>query len=480
MQRRISAERTAALLGPAAARSPAYRGIADGLRLLISDGRIPPGTRLPSERELTVALGVSRTTVTRGYAQLRDAGYVVSRQGSGSVAQLPVTANVSDMLLNPHPGDPERIDLTCAAPMAPTGVAAAYEAALAGLPAHLPEYGYYPSGLPALREAIARRYAERGLPTEPEQILVTSGALSALAVVVRAFVTGGDRVLVESPTYPNAIATLRGSMARVAGADIDQTGWATSSVVDAVRQLHPRSAYLMPDFHNPTGQLMDDEQRARLAAALGGAKALAIIDETMVETAIDEVAMPLPFAAHLADTVSLGSASKAFWGGLRIGWVRVPQPRMAALVAARLTLDLGAPVLEQLALVHLMARREQVLVVRREQLAEGRSALVSALATRLPSWRFRIPGGGLSLWCELPRPVSSALAQTAAEHGVQLAAGSLFAPEGGLERFVRLPFTLAPATLTEAVDRLSLAWDQLLSARSTRRARHRRPPTMVG
>lgn len=199
----------------------------------------------------------------------------------------------------------------------------------------------------------------------------------------------------------------------------------------------------------------------------------------MVETAIDEVAMPLPFAAHLADTVSLGSASKAFWGGLRIGWVRVPQPRMAALVAARLTLDLGAPVLEQLALVHLMARREQVLGVRREQLAGGRSALVSALATQLPSWRFRIPGGGLSLWCELPRPLSSALAQTAAEHGVQLAAGPLFAPEGGLERFVRLPFTLAPATLTEAVDRLSLAWDQLLSARSTRRAHHRRPPTMV-
>src|SRR3954451_14615206 len=89
MTRQLSAARAAALLGRAGDRSPAYLGIAEALRLLISDGRIPPGTRLPSERELTVALGVSRTTVTRAYALLRDQGYIASRQGSGSVTQLP-------------------------------------------------------------------------------------------------------------------------------------------------------------------------------------------------------------------------------------------------------------------------------------------------------------------------------------------------------------------------------------------------------
>ena len=68
---------------------PAYRALADGLRLLIADGRIPPGARLPSERELTDVLGVSRTTVTSAYAELRDRGYLTSRRGSGSVASLP-------------------------------------------------------------------------------------------------------------------------------------------------------------------------------------------------------------------------------------------------------------------------------------------------------------------------------------------------------------------------------------------------------
>jgi DNA-binding transcriptional MocR family regulator len=475
MERRITADRTAMLLGSGAHRAPAYLGIAEALRMLIADGRIPPGTRLPSERELTGTLGVSRTTVTRAYTLLRDSGHLVSRQGSGSVTRLPSSAHVGDLLLNPEAARPGTIDLTCASPTAPPGVMEAYEAAVAELPAHLPLHGYYPTGLPSLRAAIAQRYAERGLPTEPEQVLVTSGGLAALAVVVRAFVDRGDRVLTESPSYPNALASLRDAGARVLGADVEQRGWATSSVLDAVRQVRPAAAYLMPDFQNPTGQLMDDEERAALAAALRRTRTTTVVDETMAEIVLDEVTTPLPFAAHLPDTITIGSASKAFWGGLRIGWLRAPDRRMAALVASRLTLDLGAPVLEQLALQHLMARRDEVLEVKRRRLRESRAALVSALAARLPDWRFRVPPGGLSLWCELPRPVSSAFTLVAAEHGVQLAAGPLFAPEGGLERRVRLPYSQPPDSLAEAVDRLATAWDEGLP----RRAPRRRVPALV-
>ena len=465
MDRSISAERTAALLGGSTDRSPAYLGIADGLRLLISDARIPPGTRLPSERELTTSLGVSRTTVARAYAHLRERGYLASRQGSGSVAKLPRTAEVGDMLLNPGPSGSAAVDLTCAAPTAPPGIAAAYEAAVADLPAHLTQNGYYPSGLPALREAIAQRYDERGLPTSPEQILVTSGALSALAVVVRAFVDVGDRVLLESPSYPNAIATLRSARARLAGADIDQRGWATTGLMDTVAQLRPQLAYVMPDFQNPTGLLMDDSERAHLAKALRKAGTLPVVDETMAELALDQLDLPKPFAAHAPNAVTIGSASKAFWGGLRIGWIRAPEPQMGALVAGRLTLDLGAPVVEQLALLHLMQRQEAVFTIRREQLTASRAALVSAVASQLPSWCFRMPAGGLSLWCELPRAASSALAAVAPEYGVRLAAGPLFAPEGGLDRFVRLPYTESPAQLTDAVTRIATAWEEGLAGR---------------
>ncbi len=164
MERTVSAQRVASLLGSALNRSPAYLGLADGLRLLISDGRVAVGTRLPSERELTTRLGVSRTTVSRAYGHLRERGYLASRQGSGSIAQLPAARGGSqDNLLRPGDFPADCIDLTCAASAAPAGVAAAFENAGEQLPCFLGTTGYYPSGLPALREAIAQRYDERGL-----------------------------------------------------------------------------------------------------------------------------------------------------------------------------------------------------------------------------------------------------------------------------------------------------------------------------
>src|ERR1700760_357998 len=117
-------------------REPAYRGLAEAVRVLITDGRLPVGVRLPPQRELTDALGVSRTTVTRAYAELRDHGYLVSRQGSGSVASLPASRVFrGDHLLTPGEARADEIDLTCAAPVPGPGVLAAYEKAVADLPA---------------------------------------------------------------------------------------------------------------------------------------------------------------------------------------------------------------------------------------------------------------------------------------------------------------------------------------------------------
>src|SRR4029078_3815919 len=136
----------------------------------------------PSERDLTAALGVSRSTVTRAYAELRDRGFLASRQGSGSVAALPsgslgrrqgsALQPTSDQLVG------DVIDLTCASMSAPAGTMAAYERAMAELPRYLAGTGYHPLGLAALREALAQRYTDRGLGTTPDQVMVTSGALA--------------------------------------------------------------------------------------------------------------------------------------------------------------------------------------------------------------------------------------------------------------------------------------------------------------
>ncbi|MEO8115986.1 MAG: winged helix-turn-helix domain-containing protein, partial [Phenylobacterium sp.] len=151
--RRLSPASLVRLLGAWRAGGPgqgsAYRQLADGLRLLILDGRLPLDVRLPGERELAQALDLSRTTVGAAFAQLRDLGYLASRQGSGHRTRLPDGPGRRGAA---PAANPQLIDLASAALPAGEEVYAAYAKALAALPAHLPGHGYEPVGLAVLRE----------------------------------------------------------------------------------------------------------------------------------------------------------------------------------------------------------------------------------------------------------------------------------------------------------------------------------------
>ena len=476
----ISARRLTRLLGASHETSPAYQGLADGLRLLVADGQISAGTRLPSERDLVAALGLSRTTVTRAYAVLRESGYATSRQGSGTVAALPDAGRRHTTPLSPS--DPEAarevIDLTCASLPAAPGTAAAYEEAIRSLPAYLGGDGYHPLGLPDLRQRIAERFTARGVATTADQVMVTGGAVAGLAIVTRALVGQGDRVLTENPTYPNAIVTLRQAGARLVPVAMPREGgWDLPGLEATVAQTAPRAAYLMPDFHNPTGALMGDDDRRRLGDILTAARTLAVVDETMADIPHDpEVSPPRPLAALVAHSVTLGTTSKSHWGGLRIGWIRAPRGLMPALTQARLTLDLGSPVLEQLVLLDLLDRVGDVRSARAELLRTRRAALVDSLAEALPAWRPRPAAGGLAAWVDLPDPISTTVTLAAERRGLLLAPGPQFSVDGGMERQLRLPFTRPPQVLRDAVARLTAADAE---ARSTGRARTAQPRPLI-
>jgi DNA-binding transcriptional MocR family regulator len=458
MTRLLGAGRVATLVGDFD-RSPAYAGLADALVLLIGDGRIAVDTRLPSERELTEALAVSRTTVTRAYAALRDAGYAEARRGSGTFTRVPGgRSRAHDRALLPRPGDGDAIDLNCAAPSAPPGIAHAYADAAAELPAYLGGHGYFPAGLPSLQVAIAASYDARGLVTSPDQIMVTPGALTAASIVAQAFSGPGDRVLVETPTYPNATDALRHAGARLVPSPVDPDGWDLDAVAATLRQTSPRLAYLIPDFQNPTGHLMSDEQREAYAAHLRRAHTVAVVDEAHQALALEGQRMPRPFASYAPDTITIGSASKSFWGGLRLGWIRAPRGQMERLTQARVSMDLGAPVLEQLALARLLGDADEILAANRLRLREQRDALAGAVTELLPEWTFHRPTGGLALWCQLPGAFGTALATEAERRGVIIAPGPVFAAEGGLDRFVRIPWTRPADELVEAVRRVAAAW----------------------
>lgn len=464
MTRVLHAQRVATLVGTFP-RSPAYLGLAESLRVLIGDGRIGIDVRLPSERDLTAALDVSRTTVTRAYEVLRESGYAEARRGSGTFTTVPGgQRRAHDRSLMPGTGGEDVIDLNCAAHSAPPGLVEAYQRATEQLPAYLSGPGYFPLGVPALQARIAAAYEARGLPTVPEQVMVTAGALAAASVVAQAFTAPGERVVVESPTYPNATQAVRHAGARLVAATVDPDGWDLDQLAATLRQTSPRLAYLIPDFQNPTGQLMDDDQRAELARALARTRTTVVADEAHQALALrpglaDD--MPRPLAAHAPDAITIGSASKSFWGGLRLGWVRAPLADMDRLLQARIGLDLGAPVFEQLVLADLLDHAHEVLPAHRERLLTGRDALVAAVREHLPSWRFRVPDGGLALWCELPEALGTATTVEAERRGLVVAPGPVFAVEGGLDRFVRIPWTASPDDLTEAVRRLAAAWEHV-------------------
>ena len=338
-------------------------------------------------------------------------------------------------------------------------------------------HGYDSYGLPALREAVTRRYTERGLPTVPEQIFVTSGAQHAFDLLLRCLVSPLDPVLVESPTYPNALDALARVRARVVAVGLAPEGWDIEAFVTALRQSLPRLAYLMPDFHNPAGLLMSARDRAELATAAAAVGTRLVIDETFAELPLGDApgpGLPAPFAAWdpAGQVITIGSMSKAFWAGLRVGWVRADPALAAQLQAARGPSDLASPVMEQLAAAWLLERADSLLPARRASLARRRDVLVAALAEHLPAWSFRVPGGGLSLWARLDAPVSSALARAAERQRLRLVPGPRFGSGANLEGYLRLPFTLPEAELHDAAGRLAAARASLDPAATAPLVRH--------
>nr|WP_246276483.1 PLP-dependent aminotransferase family protein [Curtobacterium albidum] len=445
--------------------APAYEALSDALRVLVIDGRVPLGVRLPAERGLAEALGVSRTTVANAYARLRSDGFLVSLRGSGSVVHLP-----RELAGRP---DPERLggvvdggllDLRKAALHAAPEVAEAVERAVRHVPAALAGIGYDTVGDPGLRAAIAERYTERGLPTDPSQVVVTIGAQHAIALLARVLVRRGDAVLVESPTYPHAHEAFREAGGRLVGVPVDaHTGWDASALETTLRRTAPAVAYVMPELHNPTGATMPAATRERLLATAAATGTVVVADETMGELRIDgSPETPLAASAVPSSTVvMIGSAAKVFWGGLRIGWVRAEPDLLQRMLLARPSGDLGTPVLDQLVARELVPRTAAVLEARRTFLRAGRDDVVGALRTRLPEWDVPSPAGGLTTWVGLGRPVSSALVLAARAEGVVLASGGVFGPDGGFERFLRVPFTTAPADRERMVDVLERAWAQI-------------------
>lgn len=454
----MTPDRLAALLAPWLEHGVAYSSLASGVRGLVLDGRLAAGARVPSERALAVAAGLSRTTVSAAYDVLRSQGYLLSAHGAGSRVALPAAApQRPDGVPTPWPGaDPGTVlDLTVAAPSAPARLLDAVERAGRELPRLLTGPGLHPLGLAGLRARVAEHLSGRGLPTTAEQVLVTSGAMAGWDLLLRALTRSGDRVLVEQPTYPGILDAVLAQQRRPLALPVSAAGWEGLASVRGRAAL----AHVTPDGQNPTGLVASAEQRAEMVSRLasGPDGCTVAVDESFADLVLEGPTPPRT-AALDPRAITLGSLNKVVWAGLRVGWLRADAATVARLASARGSVDLAGPVLEQLVATALLDDVDAVLAERLAAVRRSRDALLAALARALPSWRCQRPAGGMVAWVELPTAGSTLLAAHALDLGLRLTPGPRFTLDGTADRWLRLPLTVAPERADAVVGVLAAAW----------------------
>ena len=447
-----------------------YRLLATRLGRLADTGELPAGVRLPPERALAAALSVSRNTVALAYQVLRDEGMAASRQGSGTRLvphrTTPAAVHRANGFFAGLLSDPPAYDLSVAAVDCAPQVAAALHDPATVLDRSERDRltlgtGYLPFGRPELRAAIASMLTTfHGIPTTPEQVLATTGAMQALDLLLRCEATPGQPVVTEDPTYPGFIDALHRSGARPVGVPPGDI----ARLADAVRVHRPALAYLIPTHQNPTGLVLPAAERHDIVALAERNPDVTFIDDmTVAELPLVPASGmdgPPPLAAlasRLPNVVTVGSLSKTYWGGLRTGYVRAPEGIIARLAAAKSAADLGTPAYQQGIVAGLMRRQHEEIVAYRADWARQRYAAVAhALAAFLPDWTWGAPAGGLTVWAQRPGDADSGgFTQAALRRGVAVVPGRLLSVSAGPSPWLRLAFTLPPDELTVAVKALA-------------------------
>jgi DNA-binding transcriptional MocR family regulator len=454
---------------------PLYRRLANALRAAIQRGDLAPGMRLPAERLLADESRIGRSTVVAAYELLREDGLVERRQGSGTHVRAGAISRVSrdrevelsralqgNMLFRGIvEGTDVGVDLLGAHPsgtavMTPELCAAASEDLLGMADGH----GYFPGGYRPLRRAVAESFERSGLPTTERQVLITNGAQQALSLAAAFFLQRGDVMVLENPTYAGAIDAATAAGARIVPLPVSFDGARVDVLRDLLAGASPKLVYLNPTFHNPTGTVMPEAARDEVARLVAGHQVALIDDRVVADVTLEgEPSAPIALHAPEAPILTVGSMSKLFWGGLRVGWIRAPESIVARITRFKAVLDLGASLPGQVLAAHLLRRADEVREERRREMSARLDLMCALLADQLPSWSWTRPKGGLVLWVRLPFGSAREFATLADRRGVAVLPGPVMSPDMGFDDHLRLTYAREPDILRDGVRRLVSAWE---------------------
>lgn len=317
-------------------------------------------------------------------------------------------------------------------------------------------------GLPELRRTIADRMANRfGASFSPDEILVTAGSQQGLDLLAKVFIDQDDALLCESPTYLGALQAFRTYGPRFVGVETDDDGMVISALEETLdREPRAKLIYTIPDFQNPSGRSWSVERRRALLDVAVRRGIPVIEDAPYAELRFAGPPRPsLAALDRMGHVVFLGSFSKIFCPGLRLGWMAIRQPLYQKLVLAKQGTDLHTSTLGQaLAAEVFNTINVDSHVERIRNLYRGRrDAMVKALERELPpSTTFTRPEGGLFIWMELPDGINArALLERCLAVDLAFVPGSGFFADTGHDNTARLNYSNMPeARIEEGVARL--------------------------
>ncbi len=469
---------------------PLTAQITDAFTVAIEAGELAPGAQLPPTRELAELAGVNHLTAARAYRKLADLGLVSGRVGSGTFVRqaapqatraLAEAEDGSAWQLYALPDEVEthsnrivgemfrdaaredHIPLMTGYPsdkLFPTErLARIVSEVLAGEGARVHQYGDV-EGAPELRVELGALGREQGWAEDAEEIVTTTGATHAMALVAQTLLRPGDIAAVESPTFPGSINAITATGASLMPVPVDSDGLDVDALEQLVRRRQIKLLALQPRLHNPTGRDLSPERRRRLLELARREGFFVVEDGVYADLRFDgepRRALRMEDPAHV---IYVSSLSKTTSPGLRIGWIASRGPVQERIVAAKRSAELNTPLLPELALARLMAEggyAEQLEAAipfyreRCEVLFEAVESQLGGIA------RVQRPLGGGHLWLTLPDSFDERdVYEEAHRQGVSLLPGAAMMPERPRGAYARLSFGyLDPPELREGAKRLA-------------------------
>ncbi len=416
---------------------PKYRALADRLASDIRTGRLAAGTRLPPQRDLAYRLGVTVGTVGRAYDIAARAGlvageigrgtYVLGEAGSEKPAQTGMYGITEPYLVSPSSATvPMRENRPADVGQNDAIDEAARRVLDRGEYGRLHSYvGNGSSGSLTNRKAGAAWIARSGLQADPERVIMTPGAQTAIAIAIIAGSRPGDLILAGELTYPAVSDLARSLDRRIMGLPLDQDGLCPDAFAKVAHDHAPSLLFDVPTVHNPTSSMMPEDRRQEIVA-IARSHGVRLIEDEIYAGVLEHDQRPPPLAALYPEgTFFIAGLSKAVAPGLRSGFLLPPAELVGRARAVNHNLTLGCPPLmadiaSELVtsgMAATLAERQRAEIVRRK-----------AIATEILSGaEFATSEGAPHLWMTVPDPWRAAtLSQAAFNRGVTIGAADEF------------------------------------------------------